>query len=55
MHWLMYMVINILASEPVIKLIISETPDPGLLSLMREWICFFWRDFVSFLIGLERL
>lgn len=31
-----YGLINILTTESVIKLIISETPDPGLLSLIRE-------------------
>lgn len=31
-----YGLINILTTESVIKLITSETPDPGLLSLIRE-------------------
>lgn len=31
-----YGLINILTTESVIKLIVSETPDPGLLSLIRE-------------------
>lgn len=31
-----YGFMNILISEPVIKLIISETSDPGLLNLIRE-------------------
>lgn len=31
---------NISTSEPLIKLVVSETPDPGLLHLIRDWICF---------------
>lgn len=31
-----YRIINILTLQPVINLVISETCDPGLLSLMRE-------------------
>lgn len=31
-----YLDLNILIPEPVIKLIISETPDIGLFSLIKE-------------------